>query len=96
MTGQQGQQQITVQADQRLRPDLPAGMWAQIMQLVQTAPVSWQTANPLVQAGIEAVGWAPGNEETYHEPNEEIEISQLTTFAGRLANLASEICSMET
>ena len=51
-------------------------------------------ANPLVQSGIEAVGWAPGNEETYHEPNEEIEISQLTTFAGRLANLAFEICSM--
>jgi len=51
-------------------------------------------ANPLVQAGIQAVGWAPGNEETYHEPNEEIEISQLTTFAGRLANLAFEICSM--
>jgi succinyl-diaminopimelate desuccinylase len=50
-------------------------------------------ANPLVQSGIQAVGWAPGNEETYHEPNEEIEISQLTTFAGRLANLAFEICS---
>ena len=52
-------------------------------------------ANPLVQAGIQAVGWAPGNEETYHEPNEEVEISQLTTFAGRLANLAFEICSMQ-
>jgi succinyl-diaminopimelate desuccinylase len=53
-------------------------------------------ANPLVQTGIQAVGWAPGNEETYHEPNEEIEIAQLTTFAGRLANLAFEICSMRT
>lgn len=53
-------------------------------------------ANPLVQVGIQAVGWAPGNEETYHEPNEEIEISQLTTFAGRLANLAFEICSMRS
>lgn len=51
-------------------------------------------SNPLVQAGIQAVGWAPGSEETYHEPNEEIEISQLTTFAGRLANLALEVCSM--
>jgi acetylornithine deacetylase/succinyl-diaminopimelate desuccinylase-like protein len=50
-------------------------------------------ANPLVQAGIEAVGWAPGNEATYHEPNEEIEVEQLTTFAGRLACLAVEICS---
>jgi acetylornithine deacetylase/succinyl-diaminopimelate desuccinylase-like protein len=49
-------------------------------------------AKPLVHAGIQAVGWAPGNEETYHEPNEEVEISQLTTFAGRLANLALEIC----
>ena len=53
-------------------------------------------ANPLVQAGIQAVGWAPGNEETYHEPNEEIEISPLTTFAGRLANLAFDICSIQT
>lgn len=50
-------------------------------------------ANPLVQAGIEAVGWAPGNEATYHEPNEEIEVDQLTAFAGRLACLALEICS---
>jgi succinyl-diaminopimelate desuccinylase len=52
-------------------------------------------ANPLVQVGIQAVGWAPGNEETYHEPNEEIEIAQLTTFAGKLANLAFEICSQQ-
>ena len=50
-------------------------------------------AKPLVLAGIEAVGWAPGNEATYHEPNEEIEIVQLTQFAGRLANLAMEICA---
>ena len=50
-------------------------------------------ANPLVQAGIEAVGWAPGNEATYHEPNEEIEVEQLRSFAGRLAALALEICS---
>lgn len=50
-------------------------------------------ANPLVQAGIEAVGWAPGNEATYHEPNEEIEVAQLTAFAGRLANLALELCT---
>jgi len=49
-------------------------------------------AKPLVLAGIEAVGWAPGNEATYHEPNEEIEVEQLTQFAGRLANLAFEIC----
>lgn len=50
-------------------------------------------AKPLVLAGIQAVGWAPGNEATYHEPNEEIEVDQLTLFAGRLASLALEICS---
>ncbi len=50
-------------------------------------------AKPLVLAGIQAVGWAPGNEATYHEPNEEIEIDQLTVYAGRLANLAFDICS---
>jgi acetylornithine deacetylase/succinyl-diaminopimelate desuccinylase-like protein len=50
-------------------------------------------AKPLVLAGVEAVGWAPGNEATYHEPNEEIEIDQLTTYAGRLACLALDICA---
>jgi len=50
-------------------------------------------AKPLVLAGIEAVGWAPGSEETYHEPNEEIEVDQLTLFAGRLACLALDVCS---
>ena len=50
-------------------------------------------AKPLVLAGIQAVGWAPGNEETYHEPNEEIEVEQLTSFAGRLACLALDVCS---
>jgi len=50
-------------------------------------------AKPLVLAGVEAVGWAPGNEATYHEPNEEIEIDQLTEYAGRLANLAMDVCS---
>jgi succinyl-diaminopimelate desuccinylase len=49
-------------------------------------------AKPLVLAGIEAVGWAPGNEATYHEPNEEIEVEQLTTYAGKLAALALELC----
>lgn len=50
-------------------------------------------AKPLVLAGIQAVGWAPGNEATYHEPNEEIEVEQLVVFAGRLANLAFQFCS---
>jgi len=53
-------------------------------------------AKPLVLAGIEAVGWAPGNEATYHEPNEEIEIDQLTEYAGRLANLVMDVCSRKT
>lgn len=52
-------------------------------------------AKPLVLAGIQAVGWAPGNEATYHEPNEEIEIEQLTQFAGRLACLAIDVCSLK-
>jgi acetylornithine deacetylase/succinyl-diaminopimelate desuccinylase-like protein len=48
-------------------------------------------AKDLVLMGIDAVGWSPGDEETYHQPNEEIEIDQLVSFAGRLANLAFEI-----
>ncbi|HXI01852.1 MAG TPA: M20/M25/M40 family metallo-hydrolase [Candidatus Saccharimonadales bacterium] len=52
-------------------------------------------AKDLVLMGVEAVGWSCGNEETYHQPNEEIEISQLTTYAGRLANLAFELCNMK-
>ena len=51
-------------------------------------------AKDLVLMGVEAVGWSCGHEATYHQPNEEIEISQLTTYAGRLANLAFELCSM--
>ena len=51
----QTQQNITVQADQKLRPELPAALWAQIMQIIQSAPISWQTANPLVQALGEAL-----------------------------------------
>ena len=50
-------------------------------------------AKDLVLMGVQAVGWAPGDEATYHEPNEEIEVEQLVTFAGRLANLAFDICS---
>jgi len=48
-------------------------------------------AKDLVLMGVDAVGWAPGDEATYHQPNEEIEIVQLVTFAGRLASLALEI-----
>ena len=51
-------------------------------------------AKPLVHAGIQAVGWAPGHEATYHQANEEIEVAQLVTFAGRMAALARSIASM--
>ena len=50
-------------------------------------------AKDLVLMGVDAVGWAPGDEETYHQPNEEIEVEQLVVFAGRLAALAVEIAS---
>ncbi len=53
-------------------------------------------AKPLVEAGIQAVGWAPGNEATYHQANEEIEVAQLVTFAGRMAALARKIASLRT
>lgn len=48
-------------------------------------------AKDLVLMGIDAVGWSPGDEATYHQPNEEMEVDQLVSFAGRLANLAFEI-----
>jgi len=48
-------------------------------------------AKDLVLMGVDAVGWSCGDEATYHQPNEEIEVEQLVTFAGRLANLAFEI-----
>ncbi len=51
-------------------------------------------AKDLILMGVEAVGWSCGAEATYHQPNEEIEIDQLTRYCGRLANLALEICSM--
>ena len=50
-------------------------------------------AKDLVLMGVDAVGWSPGDEATYHQPNEEIEIDQLVTFAGRLAGLALEIAN---
>jgi len=50
-------------------------------------------AKDLVLMGVDAVGWAPGDEATYHQPNEEIDIGQLVVFAGRLAALALEIAS---
>jgi succinyl-diaminopimelate desuccinylase len=53
-------------------------------------------AKDLVLMGVDAVGWAPGDEATYHQPNEEIEVEQLVVFAGRLAALAIEIASEKT
>jgi succinyl-diaminopimelate desuccinylase len=52
-------------------------------------------AKDLVLMGVDAVGWSCGNEATYHQPNEEIEVDQLVTYAGRLANLALELCAMQ-
>jgi len=45
----QTQQQIQVQADQKLTVTLPALMWSQIMTIVQQAPISWERAQPIVQ-----------------------------------------------
>ena len=42
-------------------------------------------AHALVERGVHAVGWSPGNERTYHQPNEEIAVSQLTKYAGLVA-----------
>ena len=53
-------------------------------------------AKDLVLMGVDAVGWSPGDEATYHQPNEEIEVEQLVSFAGRLANLALEIANEKT
>lgn len=50
-------------------------------------------AKDLVLMGVDAVGWSPGDEATYHQPNEEIEIEQLVAFTGRLANLVLEIAN---
>ena len=50
-------------------------------------------AKDLVLMGVDAVGWSCGDEATYHQPNEEIEVEQLVTFAGRLANLVFEIAN---
>jgi acetylornithine deacetylase/succinyl-diaminopimelate desuccinylase-like protein len=44
------------------------------------------------ELGIDAVGFAPGADETYHMANEEIEVKQLVDFAGVLAKIAWDIC----
>jgi len=48
----------------------------------------------LVLKGIEAVGWAPGDEATYHKPNEEIDIEELVTFSNYLKDLSLKVCNM--
>ena len=50
-------------------------------------------AKPLVHAGIHAVGWGPGSQTGYHGADEEIEVSQLVSFTGRLAALAHAVAS---
>jgi len=80
-----------------VRPDAPI-----VKMILKHAPDAKVTgsgggtfAKDLVLMGVDAVGWSCGSEETYHQPNEEIEVSQLTTYAGRLANLALELCAMK-
>ena len=48
----------------------------------------------LVLKGIQAVGWSPGDERTYHKPDEEIDIDELVTFSGRLFTLSKKICNL--
>jgi succinyl-diaminopimelate desuccinylase len=48
----------------------------------------------LVLKGIQAVGWAPGDERTYHKPDEEIDIDELVEFSGRLFTLSKKICNL--
>jgi succinyl-diaminopimelate desuccinylase len=78
-----------------VRPDAPI-----VKMILKHAPDAKITgsgggtfAKDLVLKGVQAVGWAPGDEATYHEPNEEIEVEQLVTYAGRLANLAFDLCN---
>jgi acetylornithine deacetylase/succinyl-diaminopimelate desuccinylase-like protein len=52
-------------------------------------------AKPLVHAGIQAVGWGPGNQAGYHGADEAIEVSQLLSFAGRLAAIAHTVASQK-
>ncbi len=49
----------------------------------------------LVLKGIQAVGWAPGDEATYHKPDEEIDIEELYTFSKYLEKLALKVCNLE-
>ncbi|MEJ5165553.1 MAG: M20/M25/M40 family metallo-hydrolase [Thermoanaerobaculia bacterium] len=50
----------------------------------------------LVLKGIEAVGWAPGDEATYHKPDEEISVDELCTFSEYLEKLSLKVCNMES
>lgn len=48
----------------------------------------------LVLKGIQAVGWAPGDETTYHKPNEEISIDELVQFSNYLEKLSLNVCNL--
>ena len=50
MTQQQPQQQISVPADQKITVVLSAGIWSQIIMVLQKAPISWLRAQPLIMA----------------------------------------------
>jgi hypothetical protein len=67
MTPQMQPQQVPV--DQKISVTLTAGMWSEIMNVLQTAPISWQRAHPLVQALSEQFGIATQQQETQPLPN---------------------------
>jgi hypothetical protein len=49
MSQPQSLQQQQVPADKQITCTGPAAIWAEIMSVVQTAPISYQRAAPLVQ-----------------------------------------------
>jgi acetylornithine deacetylase/succinyl-diaminopimelate desuccinylase-like protein len=49
----------------------------------------------LQAAGINSVGWGPGESKYFHAANERIEIKQLVTFAGLGANIAMDLANQK-
>ncbi|RMD59491.1 MAG: M20 family peptidase [Nitrospirae bacterium] len=50
---------------------------------------------PLVNRGIDAVGWSPGSEDVVHMADECISIDELVDFSGLLAEVAFDICNQK-
>ena len=92
---------VTVEVSGSIPPsEVPAS--APIVKLIREVAPDAETigsggitfAKFLVLKGIQAVGWAPGDETTYHKPDEEIDIEELVTYSGRLLTLAKKICNL--